>query len=61
MQTSVLNQEGVGWVLWQLMAGEMASARLDRLCPGNGYMPFVDREGSPRDNLEFMQMGRVPV
>jgi len=61
MQTSVLNQQGVGWVLWQLMAGEMASARLDRPCPGNGYMPFVSREGTPRENLEFLQTGRVTV
>jgi hypothetical protein len=59
MQTSVLNQQGVGWVLWQLMAGEMASARIDRPCPGNGYMPFVAQDGSPRGHLDFLQTGRV--
>ena len=57
---SVLSDRQTGWYVFQLMGGEMVSARPDRTdencLPGDrGYFPFVNRDGTVRIGHEIVR------
>lgn len=56
--TEMLSAAGFGWMGWALREGKAISTRRDRYdgngLDGQGFHPFVTRDGKLRDGLEFL-------
>lgn len=55
-----MNRHGVGWLVWQLSAGNFITGSRERadgnsLQPGQGFMPFILQDGTTRPGHEWLE------
>jgi endo-1,4-beta-mannosidase len=57
----IMNHYGVGWLVWQLVEGSFVTGNKERtdsnsLHPGQGYMPFILKDGTTRPGHEWLEL-----
>jgi len=56
-----LDNHGIGWLVWQLVEGRFITGSRERtdsnsLHPGEGYMPFILKDGTTRPGHEWLEV-----